>query len=57
MRSEKLDPETGAPYEYRRVDGNRYELCATFTGDGGEGFWRHSAGRHCYSFDLLKPVP
>lgn len=25
-----VDPETGAPYEYRPTDGDTYELCATF---------------------------
>jgi hypothetical protein len=57
MRSDKLDPETGAPYEYRPAGGTAYELCATFTGEGEAGFWSHSAGRHCYRFDITRPVP
>ncbi len=27
------DPETGGPYDYRIVDGDTYELCATFQTD------------------------
>lgn len=51
------DPEHGAPYEYRALDDRRFELCARFslpgTGRrpgqyGGEGPWRHPAGRHCF---------
>jgi hypothetical protein len=57
MRSEKFDPESGAQYEYRPTGGTKYELCATFTDEGEAGFWRHSGGRHCYGFDVLKPVP
>ena len=49
------DPVTGAPYEYRTVEGGKYELCATFEGESREtagrptaGFWTHLAGRQCF---------
>jgi hypothetical protein len=62
----KRDPVTGRPYGYRRVDATHYELCATFDrrspksedpvlDDGA--FWRHSAGRACYEFDVRRAVP
>jgi hypothetical protein len=57
MRSDKFDPETRAAYEYRPTGGTKYELCATFTGEGEAGFWKHPAGRQCYAFDTTKPVP
>lgn len=49
------DPETGAPYGYRIIEGDRYALCAVFalpTPDSGrwaDPDWRHPAGRHCFS--------
>lgn len=49
------DPASGQRYEYRALDANTYELCATFEADWqagmhgyDEAFWRHGAGRHCY---------
>jgi hypothetical protein len=48
------DAETGAPYEFRRVDASSYELCATFSlaSDGGPGpvqfFRKHPRGRYCF---------
>jgi len=59
----KRDPVNGAPYQYRRIDATRYVLCATFdspspkTGDrivDDSPFWRHRAGRQCYSFDARR---
>ena len=60
------DPVTHRPYEYRPVSAVSYELCATFdqpdtagtsTGvyapDRPPRFWRHAAGRRCYT--LLLP--
>jgi hypothetical protein len=53
------DPATGTPYEYRRLDDSRYELCATFDGEVREKdlenwqkAWAHPAGHACYRFDL-----
>jgi hypothetical protein len=57
------DPVTRRPYEYRALDAKTYELCATFDQADTEGtragapnpperpprFWRHGAGRRCYT--------
>ncbi len=54
----RRDPATGVPYDYRLVDEDRYELCAVFDRDGGEGagaVWAHPAGRQC--FTLAARVP
>jgi type II secretory pathway pseudopilin PulG len=52
------DPETAAPYGYRRLAGDRFSLCAVFATDtavrrddrrqwtGTQ--WAHGAGRHCF---------
>jgi hypothetical protein len=45
------DPATGAPYDYRVLDGDAFELCATFQRDSGSrapDFWRHRVGRQCF---------
>jgi hypothetical protein len=56
----RRDPVSGKPYEYQRLGDNRYHLCATFelptppdqrTGSDVNTFWRHPAGRFCYTFD------
>ncbi|HLC76479.1 MAG TPA: DUF5671 domain-containing protein [Candidatus Peribacterales bacterium] len=57
-RPEIVDPETGAPYEYRVVSRTAYELCATFAFDRNETYdilWNHSSGRFCYSMDVKDP--
>jgi type II secretory pathway pseudopilin PulG len=54
--AELVDPETGASYEYRVVDSDSYELCATFVteeaaGDRDpyfKGLWHHGTGRQCF---------
>jgi hypothetical protein len=46
------DPETGAPYEYRKTGPAAYELCARFattTDDDVPLHWRHGPGRACFS--------
>jgi hypothetical protein len=53
------DPVTHRPYEYRQLDSLSYEVCATFdTVDSLSGpdawsppseFWRHGAGRACFT--------
>jgi hypothetical protein len=53
------DPETGLAYDYRVVDDNSYELCATFAGEGGDAayddrFWAHGAGPKCFQLDVRK---
>jgi hypothetical protein len=54
------DPASGAPYQFRALDGAQYELCATFDGEsresdrGGEaGFWSHRAGRQCFQREAM----
>lgn len=44
------DPASAEPYEYRVIDGNAYELCATFqqAAKGASRKWQHGAGRHCF---------
>ena len=56
------DPETGARYDYRVLEGDQYELCATFTTDNTEGrrgerrsfsesAWDHGVGVHCFQLE------
>ena len=58
------DPTTHRPYEYRKIDANTFELCATFETDtivnrsadesgynyydSGNTFRKHHAGRQCF---------
>ena len=51
-----MDPATSEPYSYRPVDSSRYELCASFEGDGEsrDHFWSHDAGRKCFELDAQK---
>jgi hypothetical protein len=58
MKVNTLDPGTLRPYEYRVLDDDSYELCATFDREGSEpegraatAFWAHPAGRHCFELD------
>jgi len=53
-----MDPGTLAPYEYRVIDGDFYQLCATFDRDASDpalraptAFWSHPAGRHCFELE------
>lgn len=62
------DPETGKPYEYRRIDHLNFELCAVFEtdtiahpdesepyldyGDHKDIFGRHHAGRVCFKLNV-----
>jgi hypothetical protein len=50
-----VDPVTGATYEFRPLERENYELCATFEGESRDsnrevdaGFWSHRAGRQCF---------
>jgi hypothetical protein len=52
------DPGTNAPYEFRVLAENRYELCAVFEGESAEAagvrtadFWSHRSGRQCFQRD------
>ena len=49
------DPVTEAIYEFRPLEGAKYELCATFEGESADSdrgfnvsFWSHRAGRQCF---------
>jgi hypothetical protein len=47
------DPGNGQPYEYHRINDQRYQLCAVFTAESQQraeqpNFWYHPAGRHCF---------
>lgn len=55
----RVDPGTGAAYEYRTLDGTSYELCAVFDrasqdpqAIAGDPFWSHAAGRQCFTLTL-----
>jgi len=55
------DPLTRAQYEYRVLDGNKYELCATFSTTSSQGngrrsrsTWSHPAGRTCFQLDAAQ---
>lgn len=64
LPQDRTEPVTGSPYEYRRANDFSYALCARFalatpasTYDRNvTAFWRHSAGRFCYRFDVRQPV-
>ena len=60
--SRTLDPETKRPYDYVPVEGTRYQLCAAFARSNGDEiptplFWRHEAGRTCFTFDAQQSPP
>ena len=53
-----MDPGTLAPYEYRVIDEDSYQLCATFDRDASDpalraptAFWAHPVGRHCFDLE------
>jgi hypothetical protein len=50
-----LDPESGSPLEYRVINGNSFELCATFLTASKESppvayenNWKHPSGHFCF---------
>jgi len=54
----RKDPFTGQAYEYRKLDGERYQVCAQFgapspTASGPALFWAHPAGRKCFDFGFV----
>jgi hypothetical protein len=64
-RNPLKDPTTGTPYAYRRLNRERYQLCAKFTlplksGEAGgklqASSWKHAAGTACFAFDVRKAV-
>lgn len=61
LRLERRDPVTDAPYEYRLLDAETFELCATFESDTSrqrhvqyDTDWVHGAGRQCFRRQLDK---
>ena len=53
------DPATGAPYVYDVTGASTFRVCASFDtarDEAGDIAWNHPAGRHCFAFDVLKPV-
>ena len=55
-----VDPETGKPYDYERIDAMRYRLCAHFATRTRNPVpheytmaWAHPAGRHCFDRQRL----
>ncbi len=67
----RIDTSRIRDFEYRRVDGTHYMLCATFSTNDGDDedflaqsevvwpphVWRHDAGHHCYKFDVTESEP
>ncbi len=57
------DPFSGQAYEYRRLDGERYQVCAEFraaspTASGPPAlFWAHPAGRKCFDISFARSAP
>jgi uncharacterized membrane protein YidH (DUF202 family) len=57
-----VDPETKRPYDYVPLAGNRYRLCTAFAASNSDEiptpiFWRHDAGRTCFTFDAAAQPP
>ncbi len=66
MRRVQLsDPARGTFYDYRALDSTTFVLCATFDvasslgpyGAGVNPFWRHGAGRACFTFHVGRRTP
>ena len=69
--SSNIDPSTNQLYEYRVIDSNKYELCATFELPAedpsklgyisGENWDYHQSGRQCFEQTVsgldAKPLP
>jgi hypothetical protein len=56
------DPFTRQPYEYRRLDGERYQVCAEFRAPSPRAsglalFWAHPAGRKCFDISFTHNAP
>ncbi|MEM1240494.1 MAG: hypothetical protein AAGI45_11695 [Cyanobacteria bacterium P01_H01_bin.26] len=63
--NQRQDPITQESYSYRKVDDERYELCASFATDSSthklananNQNWQHPNGRHCFELELSQPPP
>jgi hypothetical protein len=58
----RTDPESGANYEYHAQQDGRYQLCADFNEATEpdavfDEFWRHGAGRTCFTLRSDVVVP
>jgi hypothetical protein len=65
-----LDPVSKQPYEYRKLSDTTYELCAVFARSSDEAdpaaqnfygfqnndFWKHPAGKKCFTIDATRGV-
>jgi hypothetical protein len=58
------DPESGTLYGYSVKSAKQFDLCATFTTNGGPGnrpsgseFWSHRKGRACFAFEAGRTAP
>ena len=55
------DGETGVPYDYRAIDVERYEVCASFANDvppgAYAGFWSHGTGKQCFTLKAKQTTP
>ena len=53
-----IDPGSAQSYEYRALDEDTYELCATFDRESlaparrNSDFWSHRVGRQCFELDV-----
>ena len=63
--NQRQDPITQESYSYRKVDDERYELCASFATDSSthklananNQNWQHPNGQHCFELELSQPPP
>jgi hypothetical protein len=57
------DPFTRQPYEYRRLDGGRYQVCAEFKAASPANsnpsglFWAHTSGQKCFDISFAQGAP
>jgi hypothetical protein len=57
------DPFSGEPYEYRRLDADRYQVCARFNVaspapfGASALFWAHPAGRKRFEVSFARGAP
>ena len=60
------DPASQQPYEYRVIDGNKYQLCAVFATDSSQRdqrvprpysakVWDHGTSRKCFDLEAQAP--
>ena len=59
VRVNTVDPGSAETYDYAPLDGDTYELCATFDLESlapgrrtSADFWRHGVGRQCFQLNV-----